>query len=67
MRKTSNSYQQKLINKRHAIINGVYIESRNNIREVLDDALRYPNDASEDGLEYREGDIKHLLVNHIRH
>lgn len=68
MRKPFNNYhQQKLINERHAIINGVYIEPKNNIREVLDDALRYPNDASEDGLEYREGDIKHLLVNHIRH
>jgi len=57
-----------LAQQRHKIISDIYVyQLQDNTRLILDEALRYPNTASEDGLEYKECDLKHLMINHIRH
>lgn len=65
--KRNYSNQQSLINQRHSMINSLDVEDNINIRGVLNDALSYAKTVSEDGLEFQERDIKHLLINNIRH
>ena len=68
----SNKFNRRLNKKikksRDKIINDIHVyEYSYNIRWILDDALRYYNMASDDTLEYSERDIKHIMVNDIRH
>ena len=54
--------------KRRAIINNIQIyDDKQNVRSILDDALSFNNTNAEAKLEYREREIKHFMVNHIRH
>ena len=54
--------------KRRQIINNIEVyANQEDVRSILERSLSYCNRVSEGGLEYRERDIKHSMVNHIRH
>ena len=68
MREKCNKNRDKFIRKKAKIIKDIYVyQLQDDARSILEDALSYPNTLSEDGLEYRERDLKRHLVNYIRH
>ena len=54
--------------KRRGIINNIEVyTSQETLRSILDRSLDYCDRVSDEGVQYRERDIKHSMVNHIRH
>ena len=65
-RRNNNSVKNDI--KRRAIISNIQIyEDKQDVRSILEDALSFNNTNAETKLEYREREIKHFMVNHIRH
>ena len=53
---------------RDYLINNISIYNYSHtIRNLLDSALRYAIEPSEEPVECRERELKHILINHIRH
>ena len=60
--------EQRTSNRCTDIISRIQVSNNiTNERSILDDALSYCNKASGDMLEFKERDLKHMMVNHIRH
>lgn len=56
-----------LTKDKEELVNSIEVFEEENIRLILDDALRYENMQSDDIVEYRERDLKTVMVNCIRH
>ena len=68
MRKQYKLSDKNMHKCRREIISTIDVyDYSNNLRSVFDDTLSFNNKASEDILEYKESNIKHNMVNHIRH
>lgn len=66
--KHSNAKIEALYDYRASIISTVVVyDYSSDIRHVLDDALSYYTTIPEEQLEFKECDLKHIMVNHIRH
>jgi len=49
------------------ITKNISINSNKDMRSILDGALRYSNRLSGELVEYKESDLKRIMVNYIRH
>ena len=56
-----------MIKTKNKLISQINVNSVENARMILDSALSYRNNVSEDGLSYREDDLHRIMVNNIRH
>ena len=62
-RKNENNYYRT----KETLINNINVNYIENHRLIFEDALEYSKWASEDCPEYKERDLKRIMVNNIRH
>ena len=67
MKRRSSQLDDIIAVRCRSAIDNISIDSSRNVRSILDDALEFNNMASDDKLVYREREVKHYMVNHIRH